>query len=222
MNSENITSQSKIRRQPILASPSIDENELALSIILKGKPTQELLDSTKKKLIENNHFKSLKIHCSDYSFTFFSTLLDTAFNKKSLTTLDLSSNQLNSDRLMRLVKYFEKKQFDQITEINLDSNDLGEDHLLAVTYFLKRFPKLKTVILTKNNIEKLEGLFLNHLKTSEITEVICLHGNKESIFKEITEILNEKRTKSTRKKIQNEKIIFRRVFTLNESSSDSE
>ena len=195
---------------------------LTYQLSYKGKPTQELLDSTKNKLIENNHFKSLKIHCSDYSFTFFSTLLETALKRKSLTTLDLSSNQLNSDRLMRLFKHFEKKPFDQINEINLDSNNLGEDALLAVTSFLKLFPKLKTVILTKNNIEKLERLFLNHLRTSEITEVICLHGNKESIFQEINSTLEEKRTKSTRKEIQNGKRIVRYVFTLNESRSDSE
>ena len=35
------------------------------------------------------------------------------------------------------------------------------------------------MVLTKNNIEKLEGLFLNHLKTSKITEVICMHGNRK-------------------------------------------
>ena len=91
------TSTAYIRQNPILASPSIDKDDLDISIIVQGKLTQELLDSTKNKLIENNHFKSLKIHCSDYSFTFFSTLLETALKRKSLTTLDLSSNQLNSN-----------------------------------------------------------------------------------------------------------------------------
>ena len=74
-------------KNPILASPSIEKDDLDVSIIVKRKLTQELLDSTNNKLIENNHFKSLKISCSNYSFTFFSTLLETAFFKKTLQHL---------------------------------------------------------------------------------------------------------------------------------------
>lgn len=76
------------------------------------------------------------------------------------------------------------------------------------------------MVLTKNNIEKLEGLFLNHLKTSKITEVICMHGNKESIFQEINRTLNVKSTESNKKEIQDGNRKIRHVFILHESDSE--
>ena len=182
----------------VLSAKSFDETDSRIDFMVIGTVSEIQFDQLRSTLEKTRVLNYFKLNLDPFCIDTFCKILNLLPTISNLKTLDLSDNLINDNHL-KIITESIRIPLPHIEKLYLDKNQFGEDNFQSALIFVKKFPRLKELSVTENNIRSINNEFISYIKQSCINQIQINYGNSinDSTYKEISNAIKAPKPKRT-------------------------